>query len=94
MDQMAEDIEYAGNIISVICDPVESSTRRIVGGKMVESDAIIYILKSDFDSYNIKKGDKLFKAGVPLRVESIDRDGTDLISLHCGPPLKATVPLR
>jgi len=95
MDQMSEVVTLnGGHDVSVICDPVEFSSRRVPGGKMTESDAIIYILKTDYDNYNIKKGDKITKDSIPLRVESIDNDGTDLIALHCGPPLKATIPLR
>lgn len=92
MDQMAEPIEVDGEEYMAIFDPVEVSNRRVPGGKMHLADAIIYMDKETFAKAGIKKGTKIYTLHATLRVESIERDGSDLFTLNCSGPMKGVIP--
>jgi len=92
MDQMGVPIEVNGEEYIAIYDPIEVSNKRIPGGKMQLADAILYVTKDVFKLAGIKKGTKIYTLHATLRVESIERDGSDMFTLNCSGPMKGIIP--
>ena len=99
MDQMGETVWLnGGEPIKVILDPVSKTTERVSGGRKTDATAVIYMRRFDFSNNSVSKGDKISVQHGPdlvkMRIGSIEDDGTDLVELVCGPPLKGVVPRR
>ena len=98
MDQMAETVWINGsNPVLAIPDPVEKSTSRTIAGKMTEIASVVYMRRQDVDNFNVKKGDRIsfshLGGVVAGRVVAVEDDGTQMITLTCGPVLKGVVPV-
>ena len=90
MYQMAERVWLNGEIpLLAIFDPVDESTSRTPGGKKSDINTSIFVKRNDVIQHGIKKGDKISiqhgEGGlVRTRVQVVNDDGTDLVTLTCG----------
>jgi hypothetical protein len=97
MDQMGQTLWYRGSIpLKGIFDPVGRSTSQITGGRSSDVEFTLYLTRVDISTHGIKKGDKFSVSHgsdtVKVRVHKVNDDGTDLLSLECGPTTQATIP--